>query len=369
MGKFTSVTWSEYVIGAADSASRSHRVKLRSGGTNSTVQEFNNGTDTPNTSSWSRQASPLPTEQLEGMSFQFAFWSVKITRDDTGEAFSFLQQGSVASVDVTLFDPTATFTIEAHAYYVWIPTGGPSGTYQPPHYVLIDAFDSTLNDFIPDDPFVNVSVSSDGGGANYTAVSPSDPLSVGANDLGYIDTDASIPLSEMVKISAIDLPDGSGGKSRQFSTWLPITVMGNATVGQGNPCDVVAGHDGVVVAFAIYHDMQYVPDMQPGLLHRVGSEIFELQSVHSDVSQIRQQLTAVMRLMADQDERATTLARHFDMATTSIMALSARVEATQKQIDQAFTRAEGSPLAGKQIAAAPVVQRRGFFARLFRRGP
>lgn len=366
MSKITSVTWSEYVVGAPDSATGSHRVKLRNGGTNSTVQEFQNGTDTPNASTWSRQASPLPTEQLSEMTFRFAFWNVKLTRDDTGEALSYLQQGSVANVDVSLFDPNATFTGEAHAYFVWIPTGGPDPNHTAPHYVLIDAFDSSLNDFIPDDPFVNVSVSSSGGGANFTLVASSDPLNVGANDLGFVDTDVAIPLGELVKISAKTLPDALYGRTKQFSTWLPITVSGSATVGQGNPCDIIVGHDDFVVAFAIYHDTNEGPTKLPGNWHRAGVEMYELESLRSEVSQMRQQLTAVMRLMADQEERATTLARRFDTATTSIMALSARVETLMKPYrpGQDFIGAE----AGRQLSPAPVVARRGFFARLFRHG-
>jgi hypothetical protein len=370
MGIITTVTWSEYAIGAPDGATGSHRAKLQGGQPNSTVSIFSSGTDFRDSPSWNRQASPPTTEQLNGMTFQFAFWSVKLTRDDTGDSFTSIQQGSEAIVNVDSSDDTATFTGEAHAYYVWVPgdvgPGGPSI-----RYVLIDAFDTTLNDFIPDDPFVDVFTASDPGGNNFISLPyPSDPLSAGANDLGYIDTDATIPLSETVKISAMDPLGGSGGMDKPFSTWLPVTVTGNATVGQGNPHDIVVGHDDTVVAFAIYSEARKVVDPTVAGPGSVDWTIYQMESLTRVQAGISQQLTTLTQQMAGQEERTATLTSRFDAVAASIMALSARVEALQKMDleGQAFIRAENGPFAWEQVTAARAVQHRGLFARLFRRG-
>lgn len=357
MGIITTVTWSEYAIGAPDGATRSHRVKLRGGGTNSTVQIFLSGTDNPKTSSWPLQANPPSSKQLNGMTFQFAFWSVKFTPGDTGYSFTTIAQSSKVIVAVNPSDD-ATYTAEAHAYYVWVPNSGVDGG-PPTPYVLIDAFDSTLNDFIPDDPFVAVSTASDPGGTNFT---DSSSLSQDANDLGYIDTDAAISLNDTMKIAAIDLLSGSGGTGKRFSTWLPIMVTGNATVGQSDPHDIVVGYDDTVVAFAIYQETTTITDTRTAGPTSVDWTIYQ---------EVSQQLTALTQQLAGQEERMAALSTRFDAVAASIMALSARVDALQKMEleGQAFIRnADESWFAGEQVPAVQAVKRRGFFARLFHRG-
>ena len=381
MGTITSVAWSQYAIGAPDATTGSHRVKLRGGGTNSTVTMFLSGTDYPTIPySWSRQANPISSEILGGNTFKFAFWSVKVTHVGTNEVITYLTQGPSASFGVNASDADAQFVGEAHAYYVWVPTdSGSLGPSSP--YVLIDAFDSALNDFIPDDPFVDVSTTSDPGLTNFiSAPYPGDPLSAGANDLGYINTDATIPPGETVKITARDLPGQSGWRAKPFNYWLPITVMGAATVGQGNPHDIVAHHDDMVVAFAIYSeasgrtltkaeiDVAKVEVEVPSKLNE-GMGGVDRGDPGPDwleaLRRVDQQVSALTQQVADQGGRVDMLSRRFDAATSSIVAHSTRVEGLEKYSGQAFIRPEERPVVGEQVTAAP---RRGFLARLFHRG-
>ena len=80
---------------------------------------------------------------------------------------------------------------------------------------------------------------------------------------------------------------------------------------------------------------------------------------------VSHQLATLVQQMADQEERSATLARRFDAVTASVMALTTRVEALAK-----FRSAEPILSSHENFAAAeqPTVARRGFFARLFRRG-
>lgn len=385
MGTLTSVTWSVWLIGGPDGATGSHRVKLPGGGTNSSVQTLAGDTDHPNTYQWTSNTGLGFSVNSNGMTFHSPFWYVTWTKVDTGETSGRLIRGDLGSIFVGTENPDDLYIGDARVYYVWAPEAdAPSGSKG---YLYIDAYDASLKQFIPDVPWATVSTTpswmllQDPNPLVFTAIPyPGNPLSVAINDPGFVDTDAAIAVGEGVKVSARDLVDASGKTIKTFSARLAVYAAGAGVVAgtfvdgiiqyyPGDPRDSLLGHDSIAVLIAIYNDQRFVLE-RPGNFHPVGVEIYEIEALRGRQGEISQQLATFAQQMADQEERTATLTRRFDAVTASLMALSARVEALQKDrhIAETVTRLEEPSIAGEQPKAGPTVARRGFFARLFRRG-
>jgi hypothetical protein len=291
---------------------------------------------------------------LGGQTFKFAFWAVKVTNIATGDAFSYQQAQSNATIDVSGQNPSAQFTGEAKAYYVWVPSGGGPGG----GYVLIDAFDSTINDFIPDDPFVEVSTA-DVNGTTYTpAPYPSDPLSAAANDMGYF----GVAQNMKVKISAIDPLVGP----KPFTDWLSITTTGMATVGQGNPHECIVYYGDVVVAYAVYREPAGKAHIQKEVKDVIAEGKFgtpwayeKPQVLDTPIKQVGDNI-GPPPVEGDLPYALAQISQRLGAIEQFIPALTARLGAVEQQVGQAFIRSQERPAVGEQIAARAAAPRRGF---------
>lgn len=382
MGILTTVAWSAYVIGAPDANTGSHRVTMPGGGPNSSVSMVKDGADYPTGQFWTSNTGLGSSVSVNGETFNLPFWHLTWTNVDTDETFGELSRGDWAVINVGSESPDARFTGRATVYYVWDP--GPDSPPGPRNCLYIDAYDASLNEFIPDIPWVEVATTpswqptQDPNTTTFTeARYPDDPLSAAINDQGFVETDVTIATGAGIKVSARDIVDASAKTIKTFSGWWLVRMSGvvvvvNGAITQfypGDRRDAYLGHDCIVALIAIYNGQRFVTEV-PGNPHLVGEEIYQIEMVRREQVELSQRIGTLTQQMADQEERATTLARRFDAVTASVMALAAHVEALAKppRTAEPIARPEQRPIAGEQVTAAPAVARPGFFARLFRRG-
>ena len=384
MGTITTVEWSEYVIGAPDANTGSHRVMLPGGSLNSSVSLLASGTDQPNGHRWTRYSSFVSRVDVNGRTFDTPEWYVTWKNVATGETFGRVCHSGLAWIDVSSESPEALFTGTATAYYTWTPEADlpPESQW---YHLYIDAYDADRHEFIPESPWVEVSTtpswneSQDPKKTAFTAAPyPADPLSAAINDGGFVNTDAAIAPGAGIKVSAKDVIDVSGRTIMTFSRWWLVKDWGDVVDSEwqiytGDPRDAFLTHDSIVALIAIYNEQRFVDEVK-GTPHPVGVEIYEIEALRRLQGETRQQLATLTQQLAGQEERTTTLTRRFDAATASLMAISARVEALSKlpRIAEPIAPPEERSVAGEQVTAGRAVARRGFlarfFARLFRRG-
>jgi hypothetical protein len=209
-------------------ATTGYRVKRR------TVKPviFNSGTDTIDP--WSQTAK----SQIDysGTTYDFAFWSITAQDTTSPQQTAQIQQGLTGNDSHS----GGQWIVTANAYY--IPHFGNGTTEGGDGFVWIDAFDIQLGDFIPDD-FVDVKPD------------PTGTLTVEANN-GYIDTKKEITAGDSITIAARDMLH-----NKRFSNWLPLKVLGSATVGTPDVHDIVAYNNDLVVAFSFYNEVPPGPPL------------------------------------------------------------------------------------------------------------
>ncbi|HZT77131.1 MAG TPA: hypothetical protein VFA27_10765 [Vicinamibacterales bacterium] len=225
-----SVSWQYIVLNG--SATVGYRVKRRTGG--SVPPVYQSGTDTPLTDNWVSQPAPAQIS-YGGANYVLGFWSLTSQDSSSTQRSAQIQTGAVANDSHS----GGVWTVTAKAYYIPDLSGG--GVGGNGGFVLIDAFDIQLGDFIGDD-FVDVHPD------------PAGTRTTDANN-GFLDTNA-LPQGNAVTIAARDaLPQ------KQFAYWLAPLVRSSdanapATVGTTEKHEIVVHHDDLVIAFSFYNETQ-----------------------------------------------------------------------------------------------------------------
>ena len=226
-----SVSWQYIVLNGSSTVG--YRVKRRTGG--STPPVYQSGTDTPLTDNWVSQPAPLQIN-YGGATYDLGFWSLTSQDSSSTQRSAQIQTGAVANDSHS----GGVWSVTAKAYYIPDFSGG-GGIGGGGGFVLIDAFDIQLGDFIGDD-FVDVTPD------------PSGTRTTDANN-GFLDTSV-LPQGSAVTIAARDALS-----QKQFAYWLAPLVRSNdqnakVAVGAPDKHDLVVHTNDLVVAFSFYNEVQ-----------------------------------------------------------------------------------------------------------------
>jgi hypothetical protein len=201
---------------------------------------------------------PLPADLYGDKTYLFAFWSVN-GLSLTGIPFAVIPDGQVPFVYIG----GGSWVINANAWYLRDRNSGEGGDGPKAHGVEIDAFSSTINDFIAND-FVDIGP--DGpADLNHPGLGS---LTYTANEDGYISTDTLI---EPITIKARGQFEDEDYRY-QFSHWEVIRRFTS-----GSPVPVV--NDSIITvhpqntlkAYAIYQQSDRVTEdvQDPGKVEDV----------------------------------------------------------------------------------------------------
>ncbi len=226
-----SVSWQYIVLNG--SSAIGYRVKRRTGGSLPPV--YQSGTETPLNDNW--VSTPAPAQiSYGGTNYILGFWSLTSQDSISMQRSAQIQTGVVANDSHS----GGVWAVTAKAYYIPDFSGG-GGSGGGGGFVLIDAFDIQLGDFIPDD-FVDVQPD------------PNGTLAPAANN-GFLDT------SQLSQGSSVTIAARDALSQKQFAYWLAPLVRSNAsnatvTVGVPDKHDIVVHHNDLVVAFSFYNETQ-----------------------------------------------------------------------------------------------------------------
>jgi len=227
------VSW-QYIVLNASSAT-GYRVKRRTAGSLPPV--YQSGTDTPMSDNWVSQPAPVQIT-FGGATYMLGFWSLTSQDSTSLQRSAQIQTGAVANDSHS----GGIWTVAAKAYYIPdFSGGGGPGVGGGSGFVLIDAFDIQLSDFIADD-FVDVQPD------------PNGSLTTAANN-GLLDT------SQFAKGSSVTVAARDALSRKQFAYWLAPLIRSNdqnakVAVGAPDPHDLAVHYNDLVVAFSFYNETQ-----------------------------------------------------------------------------------------------------------------